>query len=246
MFSSFQNRLKQLGLDFVHVNRIPSGPHWGPLYACVSSAHTSNNGMMGILLGNTKLMWPIFIEHVHQHKAWEHKQNPLDEFIENQVQTALRDVPLISLGKAQVFYSHRRYPASSKNQEQSFVPFQRLADAMGMCALHEPSYLCIHPEYGPWFSLRALILVSLDDWPELADCVSPNVPRIIVSDEVTREIQQRMVQLTSGDKATWQDWVKLRRFLGHSIPSSSKWEYSQDQLIYHYTHDRSVLCNDSK
>ena len=50
-----------------------------------------------------------------------------------------------------MIYAHRRY-------DGAFVAFQPLAVAAGLGALSEAN-LVIHPVYGPWFALRAAIVV---------------------------------------------------------------------------------------
>lgn len=34
----------------------------------------------------------------------------------------------------------------------------RILQAVGMAHLDAASHLCLHPKYGPWFSLRALLV----------------------------------------------------------------------------------------
>eukprot|EP00757_Euglenozoa_sp_SAG-D1_P013647 gene13647-21265_t len=42
--------------------------------------------------------------------------------------------------------------------ERYVVPVQHLAQASGLAHLSQ-GYLNIHPTYGPWFALRALLIV---------------------------------------------------------------------------------------
>jgi hypothetical protein len=42
------------------------------------------------------------------------------------------------------------------------VAMQRLAHAIGVAHLHPGSQLCIHPTYGPWIALRAVVVFRID------------------------------------------------------------------------------------
>ena len=51
------------------------------------------------------------------------------------------------------YWSHRRAPGMA-----SHVAMQRLAHAAGIAFLDEASHLSLHPKYGPWFSMRCLLV----------------------------------------------------------------------------------------
>ena len=53
---------------------------------------------------------------------------------------------------APAWFGQRRY-------DGAFLPFQRIAVAAGLGVL-APTQLVIHPMYGPWFALRAVVLVD--------------------------------------------------------------------------------------
>ncbi|MDQ3369937.1 MAG: hypothetical protein M3680_31345, partial [Myxococcota bacterium] len=55
---------------------------------------------------------------------------------------------------ARIYYGHRRYAGT-------YVPLQHLAVATGLGAF-APSQLVIHPIHGPWFALRAVVLLDDD------------------------------------------------------------------------------------
>ena len=42
------------------------------------------------------------------------------------------------------------------------VAFQRLCHLSGMAYLSQTSHLCIHPRFGPWTALRAVVLVAVE------------------------------------------------------------------------------------
>src|SRR4051812_21868236 len=78
---------------------------------------------VGLLVGNTRALWPHFVAHR------EPVPHPLDRYTER----------VIGSHADRVFYTHRQYAGA-------FLPFQRIAVATGLGAL-SPSQLVIHPVY---------------------------------------------------------------------------------------------------
>src|SRR5215468_6649115 len=93
---------------------------------------------LGILIGNTRALWPKFLAALGSLDP----DNPLDDYTARTIEAALPP-------GARCFYAHRRYAGA-------FLPFQRLAVAVGLGSL-SPTQLVIHPTYGPWFALRAVV-----------------------------------------------------------------------------------------
>ena len=118
-------------------------------------------GSRMLVIGNSKAMWPKFLQAMRGKLGEEEKeqQHPLDNYTVQVVRAALDCFPAGTssagaAGAAEVFFSHEyRDPAR-------LVAFQRLAALSGLCHLDEDnSRLCIHPRFGPWFSLRALVVL---------------------------------------------------------------------------------------
>src|SRR4051812_20718393 len=40
---------------------------------------------LGILIGNTKRLWPAFLDHLRVNPGWDMSQNPLDEYVRESV-----------------------------------------------------------------------------------------------------------------------------------------------------------------
>jgi cyanocobalamin reductase (cyanide-eliminating) / alkylcobalamin dealkylase len=113
------------GLDIVHA--YPSGDR------------------LGILIGNTKNLWPRFLARADLSGA-----NPLDDHVVNVVTRALAPFP------HRVRFAHDPRP--------SFVPIQRIAVESGLARL-SCTHLAIHPAYGPWIALRAVAEVDAEAPP---------------------------------------------------------------------------------
>lgn len=91
---------------------------------------------VGTLIGNTRALWPRFLA------ARRDEPDPLDRYTERSLTEAYPG--------ATIYFAHQRY-------DDAFLPFSRLAVRTGLGAL-APSHLVIHPIYGPWIALRALVL----------------------------------------------------------------------------------------
>lgn len=127
-------QLAQAGFDLIHTfdARVAARE---PGLACL-------DGELGILIGNTRALWPPFVAAMRD-PALAAEANPLERYTERTIEAAYPD--------ARIYYAHRRY-------DGAFLPFQRLAVATGLGAL-APSQLVIHPVFGPWFALRAIAIV---------------------------------------------------------------------------------------
>ena len=93
---------------------------------------------LGILIGNTRALWEPFCA------ARRDEPDPLDRYTERSLAEAFPDAPTV--------FAHRAEDGAS-------LPFGRLAHVVGLGAL-APSMLVIHPIYGPWIALRAVVAIE--------------------------------------------------------------------------------------
>ena len=160
----------------------------------------------GILVGNTRTLWQPFTSAVRADPALAADPNKLDRYTERTLAGAFPD--------ARIYYSFRRY-------DGAFLPFQKLAVALGLGAI-APIGLVIHPDYGPWFALRAVILV---------DGVPPATARGPIALPCQCEAGCRDALARAQREMTWQAWLGVREAC-----TLRAWRYSDDQVRYHYTH----------
>ena len=162
----------------------------------------------GVLVGNTRALWPRFIAALRADPVLAESTDPLDLYTERTLDAA----------GERVFYAHRRY-------EGAFLPFQRVAVAAGLGALSS-TQLVIHPIYGPWFALRAVMLVT-------GDAVShPLLTSPCRCDSTCHAAFSRAMSSDS-----WRAWLDVR----DACTVGRSYRYDEDQLVYHYTKDRSRL-----
>jgi hypothetical protein len=166
---------------------------------------------LGILIGNTRALWPIFMARGELDVA-----DPLERYTERAIQAVLP-------AGARCWFSHQRY-------DGAFLPFQRLAVATGLGSL-SPIQLVIHPTYGPWFALRAVVVC--DGSPP----ATFPLPPVCRCDATCHDAWARAVA-TSDDPKLWRAWLAVR----DSCHVGQSWRYGDSQLVYHYTKRFSDRC----
>lgn len=160
---------------------------------------------VGVLVGNTRALWPIVRPLVAGGAP-----DPIEHYTEATIARAFPGAP--------TWFSHRRYAGA-------FLPFQRIAVAAGLGAL-APTQLVIHPRFGPWFALRALVIRAGD----------PPPTRALPPYRCTGDCELRLAAAlaSTGD---WRAWLAVR----DACTVGRDARYSDEQLTYHYTHNRGLI-----
>ena len=105
-----------------------------------------SSGKMGYLVGNTSQAWDPFIEWLAQQVNWFEMADPLETFVEEIIERCIGN-------GAQIFWTHET--------ERYIVPVQRIAHQTGLAYLSAGQFN-IHPHFGPWFALRAVVILPGD------------------------------------------------------------------------------------
>jgi cyanocobalamin reductase (cyanide-eliminating) / alkylcobalamin dealkylase len=174
---------------------------------------------LGLVIGNTRALWPVFLAARRADAALATSPDPIDRYTE-------RTLAHVFAGEdARIHFAHVR-------AGDRFLPFQRLAVAAGLAAL-APTQLLVHPEYGPWFALRALVALPADA-ATLAAAVSasqpPALPCRCDGDRCTLAFERAR---TSAGPDGWRDWLAVR----DGCSAGRAYRYSDPQIAYHYTKD---------
>jgi len=164
-------------------------------------AMLAGEARLGILIGNTRTLWPLFTQAMGD-PALAAEDDPLDRYTE-------RVINAVFAG-ARRYYGHRRY-------DGGFVPLQRLAAATGLGAL-APNHLVIHPIYGPWFALRAVVV--MDGSPPA---------REPIPQPCCCNASCAAMFLQAQRSSDWRAWLAVR-----DSCSLRTWRYSDEQARYHY------------
>lgn len=187
-----------------------------------------------LLTGNTRALWEPLLVAAPSLPA----DDPLDAYCERvHLAAARRWLP-----DARLWFAHQAEPA---------LPFQRLGAALGLCELG-PAALGVHPVYGPWFGLRALLLIprgnassiqperrpgaGADDQSShltpspaashCADCSAPCVPAFRAALEKSRDEPLGRDLIARHFEA----WVRVR----DACPVGRAHRYGSAQLRFHY------------
>jgi len=153
----------------------------------------------GVLIGNSRALWPLF------EAARRDEADPLEHYTERTIDAAFPH--------AHRFYAHRTY-------DGAFIPFQHFAVATGFGAL-APSRLVVHPMFGPWFALRAIVIV---------DGVGPS--RAPIAQPCTCAAScATALDAALADPFEWRAWLAVR-----DACTIRAHRYSDDQIRFHYTH----------
>lgn len=195
---------------------------------------------LALVLGNTRALWPCFLDALAGDPKLCAEEHPLDAYVERVVLAALADVPVPF---AIAWGHHRAAP---------FVPLQRIAAAAGLAELG-PAHLSVHPEHGPWIGLRAVIVFRADAAEvdlepaapsRCASCEQPCRAALAHALTLSQEPSGDFLGAPAGSGSSpppfserQRAWVRVRDV----CPVGRDSRYSALQLHYHYTKDRSTL-----
>lgn len=184
-------------------------------------------GALALVIGNTRALWPRLREALAQDAALAAHPDPVDHYCERVVRAALAGVARP--------WEVRFAPEPPPRR----VAMQRLAHVAGLAYL-APSYLSVHPVYGPWIALRAAVVVDMDGPPgpppALAppcDCAARCAPRLRAA-----QAQASTPVPSAGEmESRWRAWLAVRE----ACPVGWAHRYGDEQIRYHYIKDRRCL-----
>ena len=197
-----------------------------------------------ILVGNSKKIWEPFVQ-AYQSLSPEAKAkdpNPLNTYVENAVLACLESSSFAHEA-CQIIWSHEKIEL--KGSKNGYVAFQRMASVCGMAFLDtDQSHLSVHPTFGSWYSIRCAIVFQ-DITCTLEKPKS--VPNPFSMDDVARirDAARRAESSLSAAachgvnfSSSWQVWVELRE----AVSPANKYRFSENQILYHYTHDTRYIA----
>lgn len=168
---------------------------------------------LGIVVGNTRALWPHLVLD---------GPDPVDRYVERVIPEAIEAVGPSCAWT--VRWAHH-VPVT--------VAIQRAAAIAGLAYL-APSHLCVHPVYGPWIALRALIVFDLDA-PEAAPPIAPPCDCARgCGDAYAAALAAGAPTSTAELRARWRLWLAVR----DACPVGRAHRYDDAQITYHYTGER--------
>lgn len=211
------------GLDLVQ----PFAVHWYNDAVTDSSRLPTfdRRPCLGILIGNTRALWPRFLSAVRTDRSRLEHADPIDRYVEAVVTDACARV------------SFRWQCAWAHGSRQ--LAIQQLAQRAGLAYL-SAGHLSVHPTFGPWIALRAAIVVDVEG-------PSGSVPAMAAPcDDCDRRCQPAfaraaatLVEPVNQAAVTphWRLWLAAR----DACPVGREHRYDDAQIGYHYTKDKAFL-----
>lgn len=213
------------GLDIAHPFGIDREPQSSAL-GRVAQHEFRCGRALGVLIGNTRALWPIFRRELSRDHALSADRDPLDRYVVRVVEAARAKLAVKSL----VRFAHVPDPEP--------LPIQRIAAESGLSHL-SPSHLSIHPEHGPWIALRAVMVFDVEGPAPLPP---PRDPCSACSKPCLGALEAAIAISGGAEDGIeverhWLEWLAVR----DACPEGRGARYGDEQIAYHYSKQRRWL-----
>ena len=181
---------------------------------------------VGMLVANNFELWPVFISYLRANPHDIDRVDPLDSYTQKSIALSVQQFD----GRTQVRFAHQMTPNP--------IAMQHLSDVCGF-AQRSSSHLCIHPKYGPWISLRGVIIFDfLMDIPAIdSNALCDTQCAVRCGKAFTNAIAAMDSAKHEAIRQGWIQWLQIRDL----CTIGRQYRYSQPQLEYHYTHNKDIL-----
>jgi cyanocobalamin reductase (cyanide-eliminating) / alkylcobalamin dealkylase len=183
---------------------------------------------LAVVVGNTRALWSVWRAALQRDPALSASENPLDEYTTRALGKAVS-----SLGvRASVRFAHDTGPRR--------VAIQRAAHVAGLAYL-TPTHLSVHPIYGPWIALRAVVSLALPGprgpAPVLTQPCGGCARGCLPAFERALAATGTDASSESSLRANWTLWLAQR----DACPIGREHRYSEAQIRYHYLREAEAL-----
>ncbi|KAI9106053.1 hypothetical protein DFS34DRAFT_602005 [Phlyctochytrium arcticum] len=166
--------------------------------------------------------------------------NPLDDY----AAISVNDATQKALAGGSVQYEVR-YPHDTGDR---FVHFQKLCALAGVAYRNPHCFLCVHPVYGPWMALRAVIVIDQDGpsltepWHEVPNpCPQTNSEVVEMCARLREQVNAEDGPIAEALHKRTKQLIEIRDATGRYLESVEQYRYGSLQLNYHYTKDKRFL-----
>jgi hypothetical protein len=189
-----------------------------------------------VLVGNSNYLWPFFKEYLAQQRILGRSQieHPLDEYVKKSVAACF---PTLE-GKSIRF---------SDDVGDRFVHIQRIADVSGLAYLDKTvfpfffnfskAHLSIHPKFGAWVSLRAVIIFpeefDLSGVPISTGFGAVNPDPSSNHDNTSRKLIAEFSETNDKEKL-----IEMRNVISQFTEKDHS--FNREQIEFHYGINRSL------
>lgn len=218
----FRSSCHDAGFDVVHPFRVDAYNR----SAALAIPDFGRRAALGLLVGNTRFLWDVFLGSLRKEPEGLEDEHPLDRYAVDRITEAARALKAAHT----IAWAHTPPPDA--------IPVQRIAHAAGFAWL-SPSHLSVHPVFGPWLAFRAVIVVDEESGlpaprpaPDpCSHCAKPCLGELSRAVAASRFLDQAAVN------EHFEAWRRVRDV----CPEGATYRYGEDQLRYHYTKERAPL-----
>jgi methylmalonic aciduria homocystinuria type C protein len=216
------------GLDLVH----PFSLAWLEGKMSFALPNYGRTNALGVIVGNTVALWSPFVRALDEDEAVRTAEHPLDTYVTRAIERATSELP----ARSTILWAHDMEPAP--------LPIQRVAELAGFAKI-APSHLSIHPEFGPWISLRAVVVVDAEGPsgcpPAMVDhCATCARPCVVALDQALAASgtnETKIGREPSNILRAWRAWLRVRTV----CPIGTLYRYGDEQAEYHYAKTLPVI-----
>jgi hypothetical protein len=218
---------------------------------------------LALLIGNTRSFWPPFIEALRKDPSLLNSGDPIDEYSTRTISAIWKK----HLGDGNNDNDHDVNETEIFWQQhtpgQPLLSMQHIASVTGVYHFDEVQFLCVHPTFGPWTAFRAVAIfpqefVTMNLSKAVGAIIhspNPEVPPNMCLEhgcfEASRQALDDAFKVAESDRKrssdiavkcvhkadNWKIWATVRLV----CRIGKTYEYSDDQLEYHYTAKKHVL-----
>ena len=185
-------------------------------------------GALAYVVGGTRGFWQRFLRHHNPRSAFVDRPGnacgltAFDAFVEEMI--------IEGLDRAQPppHVKQHVYVARPLDADKDRVQLQRCAGLAGLCDIDPLTGLAVHPTYGAWVSLRAVVVFDLDG-PEHR----PRPCTATLADEDLDKAKGYLEKYEEQGATDYEDWHKVRCCLQRGEDHA----FTDSQLLYYFVGD---------
>jgi methylmalonic aciduria homocystinuria type C protein len=218
VLASLRATLEPQGFDLMQALRI--GEYNARVEPALALDDFGSGENLAVVVANTRALWPVWLAALASDPVLAACPDPLDAYTERALHAAVARLGV----PASVRFAHTTGART--------VAMQRLAHAAGLAFLSE-THMSVHPTYGPWIALRAVVSVAIPGPPGAA------APMAHPCGDCARgcraPFERALATLTGAPseehaRTHWRAWLACR----DACPVGREHRYSDAQIRYHY------------
>ena len=181
-----------------------------------------SEGALAYVLGSSKALWERFLRHTKPRSAFP--DHPRSSAGATAFEAFLMEVVAEALIKARPDETmrHRVYLARPLDAGKEAIAVQRCAGLAGLCDAAPLTKLCVHPTFGPWIALRAVVVFDADGPPQKPHPVTATLS------PAELDTAQTYIEKAEGNPGDYESWLKVRE----AFTRGDAYRFSDSQMLY--------------